>query len=425
MIHISKLLQHYKREDVQTAMLESAENKEIAIKYGDKGFGKRPDILKYKRDILEAAKQGATSFHVSEELWKDPLRIDTLMKREDTDELRKGWDLVLDIDSKYWEYSKICTYLLVNALKYHGVNCFVKFSGNKGFHIGVPFDSFPDEVNGIKTYKLFPEGPRRIALYLENFIRKRLAKKILELDNIEQLQKKTGKKFKDLVKNNEFDPYTVIDIDTILLSPRHLYRMSYCFNEKSGLISIPINPNKVLEFEKEKAQTPIIISSFKFLDKSKIVKGEAKNLILHAFDYNLKEEETKKKYEEYTGEAIPEQFFPPCIKKILLGLKDGKKRAMFVLTNFLSSTGYNHDQIENIMKEWNKKNNPPIRENYFVGQVRYFKTQNKKVPPPNCTNMMYYKDIAICLPDNLCNKIKNPVNYTRRKTFYLNKKKKN
>ena len=174
MIHISKLLQHYKREDIQNAILEHSENREIAIKYGDKGFGKRPDILKYKRDILEAAKQGATSFHASEELWKDPLRVDTLMRKEELDELRIGWDLVLDIDSKDFEYSKICTYLLVNALKYHDVNCSVKFSGNKGFHIGVPFNSFPNEVNGIKTSILFPEGPRRIALYLREFIKKNL-----------------------------------------------------------------------------------------------------------------------------------------------------------------------------------------------------------------------------------------------------------
>jgi len=418
MIHISKLLSLYKREDVQNAILENAENREIAIKYGDKGFGKRPDILKYKRDILEAAKQGATSFHASEELWQNPLRIDTLMKKEELDELRIGWDLVLDIDSKYFEYSKICTHLLINALRYHDVNPSVKFSGNKGFHIGVPFNAFPDKINNVKTSLLFPEGPRRIALYLEEFIRKRLAKKILELDNISQLQKKNEKKFNELVKDNEFNPYAVIDIDTILLSQRHLYRMPYCFNEKSGLISIPINPNKVLEFEKENAKE--VSFDYKFLGGKK--KNEARNLLIQAFDFSLKKEETKEKYEEYAGEAIPEQFFPPCIKKLLLGIKDGKKRAMFILTNFLSCTGYSYDQIEKIMNDWNKKNKEKIRENYFVGQLRYFKTQNKKVPPPNCNNMMYYKDINICFPDNLCSKIKNPVNYTRRKTYYLKKK---
>ena len=44
--------------------------------------------------------------------------------------------------------------------------------------------------------------------------------------------------------------------------------------------------------------------------------------------------------------------------------------------------------------------------------------------PPNCSNKNYYPDLHICSPDSLCQKIKNPVNYSRRKTFYLNKQKK-
>ena len=28
---------------------------------------------------------------------------------------------------------------------------------------------------------------------------------------------------------------------------------------------------------------------------------------------------------------------------------------------------------------------------------------------------MYYKDLGLCKPDNLCQKIKNPVNYSVRK----------
>jgi len=37
---------------------------------------------------------------------------------------------------------------------------------------------------------------------------------------------------------------------------------------------------------------------------------------------------------------------------------------------------------------------------------------------------MYYKDFRVCVPDNLCQKIKNPVNYARIKTRYLNTGKK-
>ena len=79
-IDLGTLLRHYKREDVQRAIVACAEDKEIAVRF-DKGFGKRPDVLKYPRDVLELAKKGATSFHCSEELWTNPMAIVTGMKR--------------------------------------------------------------------------------------------------------------------------------------------------------------------------------------------------------------------------------------------------------------------------------------------------------------------------------------------------------
>ncbi len=39
--------------------------------------------------------------------------------------------------------------------------------------------------------------------------------------------------------------------------------------------------------------------------------------------------------------------------------------------------------------------------------------------PPNCDNKGYYQDMRICTPDALCRKVKNPVNYSIRKTYYL------
>ena len=72
MIDIGTILRHYKREDIQKEMILHAEDKEIGTRFANGGFGKRPDILSYPRDILELAKQGATSFHSSEEIWKNP-----------------------------------------------------------------------------------------------------------------------------------------------------------------------------------------------------------------------------------------------------------------------------------------------------------------------------------------------------------------
>lgn len=407
-------------------MVECAKNKEVAAQFNG-SFGKRPDVLTYSEDVMEIVKQGATSFHVSEELWKNPLQIDPSLNRKEMDELRAGWDLVLDIDCKWLEYSQIAADLLIMAIKHNGVkNVSCKFSGNHGFHIGICFESFPDMVHDQLTKDLFPEGPRKIAEYLKDMIEEHLANRIIKLDkDIHGVMQRTGKTFKELVKGNKFDPFSILSVDTILISSRHLFRMPYSFNEKSGLVSIPINPDKVLEFNKILAKPENVrISKFKYLDRNLVIPNEAKKLIVEAFDYDPKKEELNVKKEfkfEEIKEALPEQFFPPCIQLVLKGLDDGKKRALFILVNFLTSVGWDYEKIENMLKEWNKKNKEPLKEVYLVGQIRYHKTHKKKVLPPNCSNKMYYHDLGICKPDELCHRIKNPVNYSRRKTFYLNK----
>src|SRR3989338_2105288 len=114
------IIDYYAREDVQEALISNASNREVVARFGE-GFGKRPDVLKYPNDVLELAKQGATSFHVSEELWSNPLALSPEMRRQELDELRIGWDLVLDIDCKILDYSKIAADLIIMELKRHGV----------------------------------------------------------------------------------------------------------------------------------------------------------------------------------------------------------------------------------------------------------------------------------------------------------------
>jgi DNA primase catalytic subunit len=270
MVDLSTTLRHYKREEIQDALISHSKNKEIAVKYGLKGFGKRPDTLTYPRDILEFAKQGASSFHCSEELWKNPLQLNPALKHTDLDELRAGWDLVLDIDCPFLDYSGIAADLLVRALKYHGVESVsVKFSGNHGFHIAVPFEAFPEKVNDIPTKNLFPDGPKKIALYLKEMIRDHLSESILKREDLNAVLQKTGKKFDDVIKDGKFDPFVILSIDTVLISSRHLYRMPYSLNEKSGLVSIPIDSSKILEFSKETAHPDKVrVSNISFLDRS-------------------------------------------------------------------------------------------------------------------------------------------------------------
>jgi DNA primase catalytic subunit len=489
-------LSFYNRKDVQEAMVKNAVNREVAVRYSE-GFGKRPDILKYPNEVLDLVKNNATSFHASEELWENPLMISQDMKKKDIEKLRIGWDLVLDIDSPYWKISKITAWLIIRGLKDFNIKSIsVKFSGNKGFHIGVPFSSFPESYKGKDTKNLFPEAPRNIATYLLEYITDKYIKvesnnDIIFGDSLKKkfkisyhkLQELTGKDIKDLTKNfcskcnkeikdtkkekkveficpkcdssiktaediqfqlcpkckvhmdkkelerlslcdcgsndyfRKFQPLSIIEVDTILISSRHLFRMPYSMHEKSGLVSVPFNPEKILLFEKKFANPEIVkVSKHRFLEQT-TKKDEAKELLEKAMEYAEKKENREKQIEknnisfEALQESIPEVLFPPCIEKMLKGLEDGKKRSVFILINFLKCVGWDYDRIEKRIREWNKKNPEPLKETLITGQLRYHKRNKDKILPPNCSNKMYYIDMQICMPDSFCKKIKNPVNY--------------
>ena len=64
-------LAYYSILEVKKAIFKFAENRECIPRYFE-GFGKRPDTFQYESDITEQVRKGATSFHCSEELWKDP-----------------------------------------------------------------------------------------------------------------------------------------------------------------------------------------------------------------------------------------------------------------------------------------------------------------------------------------------------------------
>jgi DNA primase large subunit len=74
---------------------------------------------------------------------------------------------------------------------------------------------------------------------------------------------------------------------------------------------------------------------------------------LRAFDFRPdieeKEEPKKRNYElddSALQEKLPESLFPPCVNCLLSGIKDGKKRGLFILVNFLTSVGWDYPDIE-------------------------------------------------------------------------------
>ncbi len=403
---------YYSKPEVQKVLFDFSQNREVCPRYFE-GFGKRPDALQYESDIFELVKKGATSFHCSEELWENPLNISTGMDEKQLNELRTGWDLILDIDSKYIDYSKIYAKIIINFLEFSGVkNVGIKFSGSKGFHIIIPWKAFPKEINHIEAKNMFPEWARVLTKYIMAKTHEHLIAEITKLSA-------PNKYIKDFQAPKEVMP------DLILVSPRHLFRMPYSLHEKTALASVVINKDKISDFQLRDAD-PFKAEIKEFLPECK--SGEATRLLMQALDWSKDIQagnSSEKKNIEYKPVQIAdrsEKNYPPCVKKILLGIPDGKKRALFSLLNFFRSIGTEKDELEKILYTWNnEKNNPKLHEGYIKSQIAYA-IKRKPVMPPNC--MEFYQGIGVCSPDELCKLIKNPVNYVVKKNFQSNRYKK-
>jgi len=408
---IRKITQlYYSKPEVQKAIFEFSKNREICPRYFE-GFGKRPDSFQYKGDIFELVKRGATSFHCSEEIWEDPLRIVTGMNEKQANELRSGWDLLIDIDSKYIDYSRISAEIIIKMLKFHGIkNPGIKFSGSKGFHIIVPWKAFPKEINNVKTSDMFPEWPRIITQYIIHTTQKELIERISELT-------KPNKYVKNFQAPKEVMP------DIILVSPRHLFRMPYSLHEKTSLASAVLNIDEIENFQLKDAD-PMSVKIKEFMPACE--EGEAKELLMQALDWHRESgQESKKEQKEFDYKPIKldnlsEQNFPPCTQRILKGITDGKKRALFALINLFRSVGMEREELEKRIQEWNKKNEVPLKQGYITSQLSW-SFRKKPIMPPNCRE--FYQGIAVCTPDDFCKLIKNPVNYTIRKSFIGSRKK--
>ncbi len=477
----------YLRKEILQELLRLARGREVQAWFGDVR-GMRPEIVNFEGDLRDLINQGMTSFHVSEERWSDPLVLKPGLGKKDLDNFRVGWDAIIDIDSKNLEFSKICAELIIDALKFYDLKSYsVKFSGNHGFHIGIPFEAFPKEVNSINIKDHFPDGVRIISEYLKSIIKEFLSARILSNYTIETAAKSVNKPVEDIkekicktcdkivediielkcnscgfsssgsfsqkdfekclecssnkiLKNNlfkckcgiakekkntsggGFDPFKVVDIDSVLISSRHLFRCVYSVNEKSGLVSIPVNSIKDFNIEDAKIENVKFDKNLRFLDSDNVIPGEARNLLIQAFDPKERKTVVRddiKKIErtfEIPKVAIKSDYFPPCMLSLMSGVKeDGRKRAVFILANFLQSVGWSMEEVEKFLLEWNKRNKEPLREGYIMSQISWFKRQKKTVLPPNCDNPGYYKTMGVKCEDGICSMCKNPVNYVFRR----------
>jgi hypothetical protein len=512
---------YYSNPKIQEAIFSFSKDREVVPSYSMESFGKRPDTLQYPADIMGLVNKGATSFHTSEEIWNNPLNINSDLSQKELSKERKSWDLLIDIDSPFLDYSKIAARFIIEELESQGIkNYGLKFSGSKGFHIIVPAMAFPKFQNEKETKDMFPDWPRAISKYLMYKIRPKYNKEVTKLDiNYKALEERTKlkkedvtqtvcpncgepaiktnqvtlqcndcnnlqikpnfkitkrklkcieekcpgfyeiKKEKDLfsckkcgyssLNKTDFKSKNIIQhsrdakqskfsgefeeqvsgekfasLDLVLVASRHLFRAPYSLHEKTALASIVLTKEELNNFTPTDAK-PLKVKIKNFYPTPQ--ENEAQKLLIESIDWKSKQDEheeknLEKKYQTYENidlSNITEDMFPKPIKKLLKGLQEGKKRGLFVLLTFLRSINFSPDQINKRVREWNKLNDPPLKEGYIKSQIDWHLKQKRKILPPNYKNDNFYKDLQLFDPDKPPT-AKNPLSEITRKARKYN-----
>ena len=414
-----EIMEYYSQEKVQEALIELSKNREVVGVFRNGSYDTRPNILVYPQDISAMVKTGVIEFHSSIERWSNPMNL----KQDNYENLRIGWDLVLDLDLDYkvLDHGKIIAKSFIWGLKKHGIKNFsLKFTGSTGFHIVVPWEAMPKEINYEKTVKKFPGLPRKIANYLISYIDEKVQKEFFKKYSAEELAAQTSKPLGKILTTEGLNIKEVVPdfvkTDSVLLSPRHLFRMLYSLHRTTFLASVPLQPEELDDFQKKDAEPRKFKIKTHFLKEAK--PNEAELLVAEAIDWKKKVEKVPSKERRVFRKRIPENLFPPCIKNILAGLEDGRKRSLFILINTLKTFKWSWNEIENFVTAWNQKNRSPLGDNYVRSQLRWHKGK-AVLPPPNCLAQGYYMDIGICAPDHYCGgqkkTVKNPINYPWRR----------
>jgi DNA primase large subunit len=418
-INFQTVWNYYSRESITKAIAEVSKDREVVSVFRDGRFGKRPDVIQYPQDVLQAVANGTVAFHGSVERWQQPMKLDVGMSKPDLDKLRTGWDVLIDIDVDSFDIAKIAARRILDALKDHGVMSYmIKFTGGSSFHIAIPFESMPENINMVQTSQLYPELMQKVIEYLKWYIKDQLKEELLAFSQ-QEISQKIGKPIEHFATQEGIDPFKIISMD--VFGSRHLFRLPYSLHESSSLISLPIKPSNLEKFEKVLAQPEKVKVDEKFL-ALRIHTKDAEALVVEASDWASKhmaekEVQLPRMQMKIKMRVFQEEYFPPCIKTILAGMKDGRKRSAFVLINFLRNMGWDSERIERRIIEWNEKNEPPLRTAYLRAQLRWHFRQDRNLLPPNCENENFYKVLGLY---DLCShtvdhtRVKNPVNYPFR-----------
>ena len=406
--------------------MKASKGREVAGAFWDGSYDKRPNILQFSSDINQMVKNGVVSFHLSVEHWSNPMALVT--EKENYNKLRTGWDIIIDIDSKLGlEEARTAAGMICKVFEKYGIkNYGIKFSGRRGFHLCLPWVMFPKLVDYKNASLLYPQIPRIVA----RFVRKKIKKKLMR----ELIKSNGAKHLIDMLDEvpTSMNPYFFVEIEKDW-GNRHMFRAPFSLNEKAWRVSMPLSFSQLQKFSADMAKPENVIKNDVFEEFFKGEENEAEDFLVDALDWytSIKKEKPKtgKKIIVWEGKIVEENF-PPCIKNILSGLSDGRKRSIFTLVNFLRMMNWGWQEIEAKVMEWNQKNQPPLPRTIVLNQLRWSERNLRN--PANCPpdGDLFYGDTGVCKPDKICTQgtnkivIKNPIVYpfkvmkTKKKKVY-------
>ena len=411
-----EIIKYYSRPEIQKAIIEIAKNREVVGSSMDSTFLKRPDTLLYPKDIEERVKRGVVAFHCSVERWTQPMQLSTELSPKELNTMRTGFDFIIDIDAKAkLEHAAIGAKVVYEFFKEMGIKPTLKFSGSRGFHIAISKEAFPEKVDFQETSKRYPEIPQTLAEYVRKMIKERL------LDELIEMEGGVASLVNTVPSVSELSPYEFLEIEKDW-GNRHLFRMPYSLHPKFWLVSLPLRFEDLKHFNRLQAKPERVKTDVKFLVNKE---GEATELLLKSMEWKAKQPKEKEVIREFKGKKftapVSEEYFPPCIKLILKGIPDGKKRSLFSLITFLKNMNWNPEDIEKRINEWNNENSKPLSKRFIKTQLKWHTRQSRDLMPANCKSSMFYTSIGVCQPDRYCRK--NPVNYVFKKMKVKNNSK--
>lgn len=229
------------------------------------------------------------------------------------------FDMDADKEGAYDELRFQCErvlHVLVNIWKIPAKMIQIYFSGNKGFHVIVPY----------KTLGLKP------------------------CQNINDVLKRAAMFFKV--------QFSADTLDTAIYDRRRLFRLPNSINAKSGLYKVPITPQQLHEFSQEQmmewAKEP---RAHSFIVPRYVPEAAAQfaNIVRMQAPQKAK---PKKKLE------IPKDKQPmlPCVDHLLRTSisKGSRNRTMVALASSIMQAGYTQEETEEIIEQWNTQNDPPV-----------------------------------------------------------------